>query len=77
MEKLEFYDDSIEIIEELGAIELSNTQNVRIIKISKGGNLYVSIQKWWRKQDSDPWKEGKGFHLTMEQFYKLAEIING
>lgn len=77
MEKneLTFSDKDTVLVEEVLNIEKTATQSIRVIIIEKGGNKLISVQKWWKKEESQPWKEGKGFHLNLDDSRLIREAL--
>lgn len=75
-QELKFNDDTINVVKVIGEHIKSNTQAIRVILIEKNGKEYISLQKWWRRSNDEPWLEGKGFHLEPEEVELLRNYFN-
>lgn len=75
MEELLFADKDTKMIIELLNIEKTATQSIRVLVIEKAGKKAISVQKWWKKEKSSPWREGKGFHLDFEDSQLIREAL--
>ena len=65
------------VIKRIGEIPLSNTQEIRVALISdEVESVLVSVQKWWRANDKDDWRIGKGFALTPKDAEVLKRLIS-
>lgn len=73
--ELKFNDEAIEVIEVLGEVLKSRTQSIKVILIEKDGDKFISLQKWWRKSADEPWLEGKGFHLSLEEAKQIDNFF--
>ena len=74
--KTNFKRETVKIIKEIGSIKESKTQSVRVILAEEDGKKLVSIQKWWRKNDTDDWIEGKGFQLNKEDSEVIRDLLS-
>lgn len=75
MEELLFADKDTKVIEEMLNIEKTATQSIRVLVIEKSGKKMISVQKWWKKEENQPWREGKGFHLNFEDSQLIREAL--
>lgn len=75
MGQLDFKNESIEVIEELGSVASSDTQSVKLVKIIRDGTEMYSFQKWWKKDPDEDWRVGKGFQLTETQLDDLMKQV--
>jgi len=73
--ELKFNDEAIEVIEVLGEVLKSRTQSIKVILIEKDEDKFISLQKWWRKSADEPWLEGKGFHLSLEEAKQIDNFF--
>lgn len=72
---LDFRVDGITVLEELGSVQSSDTQSVKLVKIDKEGTELYSLQKWWKKDPDEEWRVGKGFQLTESQLNELLKKV--
>jgi len=72
---LMFNDKDTKVLGELLNIEKTSTQSIRVLAIEKSGKKMISVQKWWKKEENQPWKEGKGFHLSFEDSQLIREAL--
>lgn len=75
MEQLDFKEEGVKFVEELGSVESSDTQSIKLVKIEKEGEELYSFQKWWKKDPDDGWIIGKGFRLSEEQLNQLLKQV--
>ncbi|NMF01390.1 hypothetical protein [Aneurinibacillus aneurinilyticus] len=73
---LKFTDETVELVEFIGEKKFSNTQSIKTLIIEKDGKRFISLQKWWRESTDEPWKEGKGFHLKVEEAKGLINDLD-
>lgn len=73
--ELKFNDEAVELVEVLGEILKSRTQSIKTLLIEKNGERFVSLQKWWRRSADEPWLEGKGFHLSMDEVHNISSHL--
>ena len=74
--EIKLNDEAVTLVSEAGEILKSRTQSIKVLVIEKDGTKYVSIQKWWRKSAEDPWLEGKGFHLSLEEASNVIAYLD-
>lgn len=55
-------------------IEITNTQQYRVVK--NPVDDVVSIEKWWRKSEDEPWTSGKSLAIKADKVKELARLIN-
>lgn len=72
---LMFSDKETKFVEEVLNIEKTATQSIRVLVIEKSGKKLISVQKWWKKEENQPWREGKGFHLNFEDSQLIREAL--
>lgn len=75
VEELKFKDEAVEVLSVIGELGRTQTQSIKLVLISKDGEKYLSLQKWWRKASTDPWIESKGFHLPKEEVVDLSGLL--
>lgn len=64
------------IIEEIGTISISNTQQYRILLVKdEDMGTRISAQKWWRKGEDEDWNVGKGFFLSGREAVKMGKML--
>ncbi|MNH11749.1 hypothetical protein D3C77_649800 [compost metagenome] len=65
------------VLQEVGKIEISNTQEYRVILMVDGttNKTVLSVQKWWRASAKEDWKMGKGFRLDSKTARKLGHLV--
>lgn len=73
--EMKFNDETVTLIEQVGEILKSRTQSIKVLLIEKDGEKLVSFQKWWRKSADEPWMEGKGFHLKLDESTDVANYL--
>lgn len=76
MPDLKFNSEAITPVKILCDIVKSDTQSIKVVEIEKDGKRAVSIQKWWKRKESDPWLEGKGFHLSLEEAEEVRKALD-
>lgn len=66
------------VIREVGEIMLDefNDHALKTVTFEQGGELYVGIKQWSRKEPGDAWREGVGIELDPAQLCLLAEHLN-
>lgn len=70
-----FKDESVKLVAFVDEIQISRTQAIRTLLIEKDGEEYIALQKWWRASATEPWQEGKGFHLDIMDAEQIAESL--
>lgn len=73
---LTFYDKAITLIEVVDDQLLSSTQSLKTLVIERNGERMISLQKWWREVDTEPWREGKGFYLNSQDAMKTIDALS-
>lgn len=63
------------IVNDVGEVEISNTQKIRVLVLEGEGTPEISIQKWWRPDIDIDWQVGKGFKLSPVEASYLGNII--
>lgn len=75
-EDLKFNTEDIELVQIVGEILKSRTQSIKVLIVRrKDFQDYIAVQKWWRKSADEPWLEGKGFHLNLDEVEKLQDLL--
>lgn len=73
--ELKFNSEAVSVVKVLCDIKKSDTQAIKVVQIEKDGKEAVSIQKWWKRKEEDPWMEGKGFHLSKEEAEEVRKAL--
>ena len=74
-EKAQDFALNIDATTEIGMLELSATQAIRVSIIRSRGRQYTAITPFWRKKSDDMWKPKAGVWVPVAHTGEIADCL--